>query len=83
MAETIRDRAGRLLPTGDCWCGCGAETTAGNFFVPGHDKFAEAAVINLRYGSVAEFLVEHGFGPSDSNCRDEMERWRAAGGRTR
>ena len=53
MAETIRDRAGRLLPTGDCWCGCGAETTAGNFFAPGHDKFAEAAVINLRYGSVA------------------------------
>lgn len=83
MAETIRDRAGRLLPTGDCWCGCGAETSTGNFFVPGHDKFAEAAVIKLRYGSVAEFLVEHGFGPASSSCRAEMERWHAAGGRTR
>ena len=83
MAKTIRDRAGRLLPTGDCWCGCASETTAGNFFVPGHDKFAEAAVINLKCDSVAEFLVEHGFGPAGSNCRAEMERWRAAGGPTR
>ena len=28
----------RLIPTGDCWCGCGAETAIGAFFLPGHDK---------------------------------------------
>ena len=27
----------RLVPTGECWCGCGAETTSGSFFLPGHD----------------------------------------------
>jgi len=79
----LRDRAGRLLPTGDCWCGCGNETSEGNFWTPGHDKFAEAAVINLEYGSVAELLIEHGFGPGGRNARSEMEDWRQGGGTTR
>ena len=67
VGEVLRDRLGRLLPNGACWCGCGSDTTPGNFWVPGHDKRAEAAVINLKYGSVAEFLVEHGFGPGGRN----------------
>ena len=37
----------RLLPTGECWCGCSAETAIGSFFLPGHDKSAESAVISV------------------------------------
>jgi hypothetical protein len=32
--------------------------------VPGHDQFAKSAVIDLKYGSVADFIVESGFGPT-------------------
>ena len=71
-----RDRAGRLLPTGDCWCGCGQETTAGNFFASGHDKVAESAVIRLTYGTVAEFIVAHGYGPFGRNPRLAVEERR-------
>ena len=31
----------RVLPTGECWCGCGVEVGLGSFFAPGHDKVAE------------------------------------------
>ena len=64
----------RLIPTGDCWCGCGEEAVLGKFFRSGHDKVAEAAVIKLEYGSVPEFLVRHGYGPGGKNARAEMER---------
>ena len=37
----------RLLPTGECWCGCGAKTAIGSFFLPGHDKTTESAVISV------------------------------------
>lgn len=57
----------RLLPTGTCWCGCGKETAIGSFFLSGHDKIAEAAVICSEYGSVAAFLVRHGYGPGGKN----------------
>ena len=83
MVQAQRDKKGRLLPTGECWCGCEGETTPGNFWVPGHDKFAESAVINLKYGSVAEFIVENGYGPGGQNARAEMEEWRRRGGQTR
>lgn len=73
----------RLIPTGDCWCGCGEETTRGAFFRPGHDKIAESAVIAVDYGGVAELLQRHGYGPGGRNAREELERWRAAGGRVR
>ncbi len=69
----------RLLPTGVCWCGCGATTRIGSFFVSGHDKAAEAAVILVRYGGVPQFLARHGFGPGGLNPRDELERWRDRG----
>lgn len=59
----LRDTQGRLLPTGECWCGCGQGTSAAKFFVAGHDRTAEAAVVKAEYGSVAEFLVAHGYGP--------------------
>ncbi|MEU9218963.1 hypothetical protein AB0D47_20705 [Streptomyces sp. NPDC048376] len=54
----------RLLPTGTCWCGCGAETGIGSFFTRGHDKIAEAAFIAARHGgSVARLLADNNFGP--------------------
>jgi hypothetical protein len=70
--EPLRKR--RLIPTGDCWCGCGQETELGKFFRSGHDKIAEAAVIRIEYGTVPEFLVKHGYGPDGKNPRDELER---------
>lgn len=57
----------RLLPTGTCWCGCGQETAIGAFFLPGHDKVAEAAVVLAEYGSVPAFLVSHGYAPGGKN----------------
>lgn len=57
----------RLLPTGNCWCGCGREVGLGKFFAQGHDKVAEAALMAVRYeASVPRLLVEHGFGPDQS-----------------
>lgn len=76
----------RLLPTGECWCGCGAETSIGSFFLPGHDKTAESAVISVEYGGVPGFLVEHGYGPGGKNAVREMDKRRSnrrQGGRTR
>lgn len=58
----------RLLPTGTCWCGCGKETARGSFFVRGHDKIAEAAIIAARYGnSVAQLVHDHHFTPDPDN----------------
>lgn len=75
--------SGRLLPTGDCWCGCGQSLPVGSFFAPGHDKVAESAVILVEYGGVPEFLDKHGFGPGGRNPRQELDSWRAKGGRPR
>ncbi len=73
----------RLLPTVECWCGCGAETTISSFFLPGHDKTAESAVISVEYGGVPEFLVRHGYGPGGKSARHEVAKWRAEGGEVR
>jgi hypothetical protein len=60
----------RPLPAGECWCGCGTETPAVSFFLPGHDKVAESKVIMAEYGSVADFLAAHGYGPGGRNPRE-------------
>lgn len=83
VERIARDSQGRLLPTGTCWCGCGGATSPGNFWAPGHDKRAEAAVIMLKHGSVAEFLVHEGFGPGRRNPQAEFKAWRSRGGQTR
>ena len=36
----------RLIPTGKCWCGCGKDVGLGKFFAAGHDKIAEAALMD-------------------------------------
>jgi hypothetical protein len=67
--------AKRLLPTGTCWCGCGAETKRGSFFATGHDKRAESAVILAEYGNVPSFLVAHGYGPDGpKNALEELQK---------
>ncbi|GAA1814953.1 hypothetical protein GCM10009835_38360 [Planosporangium flavigriseum] len=54
----------RLLPTGNCWCGCGKQTGLGSFFAQGHDKIAEAALVAAEYGaSVAQLLTAYGYAP--------------------
>ena len=67
----------RLLPTGECWCGCHGETRRGSFFLPGHDKTAASAVISVEYGEISEFLVSHGYGPEGKSPKCEVDRWRA------
>ncbi len=67
----------RQFPTGECWCGCGAETPNRSFFLQGHDRIAESAVIKMVYGDVPGFLVQHGYGPDGKNPKQEMDRWRS------
>lgn len=70
----------RLMPTGECWCGCGETTGVGAFFVVGHDKRAEAAIVKTVYGNVPELLVAHGFGPGGKNATEELRRYQEQGG---
>ena len=67
---------GRLLPTGTCWCGCGQETAIGSFFLPGHDKIAEAAVVLEEYGGVPAFLAQHGYAPGGKNPCQVLTAWK-------
>lgn len=67
----------RLIPTGKCWCGCQGEPRIGSFFLPGHDRVAESAVISIVYGGVPSFLVQHGYGPDGKNPKHELELWKA------
>jgi hypothetical protein len=69
------------MPTGECWCGCGADTPRGSFFAAGHDKRAESAVILTEFGGVAEFLDHFGYGPSGKSAIKALEAWRKHGGR--
>lgn len=71
-SEASREDPVTIQQTGECWCGCGEST--GSLFAPGHDKFAESALIKLEYGSVAQFLADHGYGPGGRNLRSEIER---------
>lgn len=50
----------RPIPTGICWCGCGNVVGKNSFFEQWHDKFAEGHVTKQVYGSVANYLHEHG-----------------------
>lgn len=67
-------------PTGECWCGCGEETSAEAYFVPGHDRRAEAAIVKVEYGNVPSLLAAHGYGPGGKNASRELEDFRKRGG---
>ena len=64
----------RPLPTGSCWCGCGAIVSTRSFFVSGHDKTAESKVILAEYRSVADFLAAHGYGPGGRSPLEAIPR---------
>ena len=50
----------RLMPTGECWCGCGKEPAyLSSFFVPGHERKAVMDIVMAKYGSTAEFVYQH------------------------
>jgi hypothetical protein len=66
-----------LLPTGECWCGCGESVGRGAFFVPGHDKRAEAAIVKVEYGSVPDLLDRHGYGPGGKNAHEALKKYQA------
>lgn len=70
----------RLMPTGECWCGCGETTAVGAFFVSGHDKRAEAAIVKVEYGDVPSLLVKHGYGPGGKNASEALQKYQAGGG---
>jgi len=65
-----------LIPTGECWCGCGRETERGSFFLHGHDNIAESAVLLIEYSGVPEFLSRQGYAPGGRNPRMAFEAWR-------
>ena len=72
--------ATRPLPNGECWCGCGAETSIGAYFVSGHDKRAEAAIVKVEYGDVPRMLVAHGYGPGGKNASEVLDDFQQQGG---
>jgi hypothetical protein len=65
----------RIIPNGKCWCGCGANAQIGKFFLSGHDRAAESAVIKVVYGGVIEFLTAHGYGPNGKNPMEELKKY--------
>lgn len=73
----MSDKRQRVFPNGECWCGCGEETDNYSFFVSGHDRRAESNVIAIEYGSVAQFVHAHGFGPGKRNSMREREAYDA------
>lgn len=57
---------------GECCCGCGTAVPHGRAWAPGgHDQKAVAWLIKLEYGSRADFLAEHGYGPGKKNLKRE------------
>jgi hypothetical protein len=52
----------------------------GAFFLTGHDKRAESAVLKVVYGNVPNFLIEHGYGPGGKNASEELDKYRKRGG---
>lgn len=64
MTDSRKPR--RLLPTGDCFCGCGGEAGIGRWFVQGHDITAAAALRAVEGTSLPQRLVAAGYGPERS-----------------
>lgn len=73
MTQAREER--RLLPTGDCFCGCGGEAEIGRWFVRGHDSAAAVALRAVEGGlSLPQRLVDASFGPQCSVVQEAVER---------
>lgn len=64
--------------TNTCWCGCGTAIGKGSCFAPGHDRKAEAAIIALKYGSLANMLQKLGYGPGGMNLMEAAKALESA-----
>lgn len=85
MARYIQPNPNMLMPgkqaepNGRCWCGCGAETKPGRFFVATHDGRAYRAlrqrfVGKLGNDGLANMLASLGFDNIVNGvCRDEPD----------
>jgi hypothetical protein len=61
----------RALPQGVCYCGCGTVVGPNKFFVPTHDRIAEAYLLAAEYdGSIANMIISHGYGPGRKNLQN-------------
>lgn len=72
MKPAVSTNWPRPLPAGVCWCGCGAVVPARSFFRSGHDRRAEAMLKTIHYGSVADMLAAHGYGPGATNLQERL-----------
>lgn len=63
---------GLAYPTGECYCGCGTKIPRTRFFVATHDRKAESMLIKLRFGSIADFVAQLGYGPGRKNLTEEF-----------
>ena len=60
------------MPTGQCFCGCGAEVGKGSFFKTGHDKKAEGDMNAIHHDdSVVKRMIDRGYGPGGKNLHEE------------
>jgi hypothetical protein len=58
------------VPTGQCYCGCGESVGRGALFRIGHDKKATSILDAIFHGgSVADRVLDHGYGPGQNNLR--------------
>ena len=59
-------------PTGSCFCGCGAESNTGSYWVQGHDKKAESDMNSIHHADqVVQRLIDLGYGPDAKNLQHE------------
>lgn len=67
----------RIMPTGECFCGCGAATAIGSYFVQGHDRKTEAWLTEMRYSNSVGRLVALGYGPGGENLYRAYKEWKS------
>jgi hypothetical protein len=60
-----------LTAFGECFCGCGKETSPGAYFSQGHDKKAEGDLNAILHNDgVADRVVALGYGPGGMNLHE-------------
>jgi hypothetical protein len=64
-----------VRPTGYCFCGCGEKTSPNAYFKVTHDRKAETMLIRMKFGSIADFVHDSGFGPHGKSLNDEFTAW--------
>ena len=55
-------------PSGQCWCGC-KDPIGRRSLDSAHDRKAESMLIRMHYGSIADIIAAHGYGPDEEPPR--------------